>query len=112
MGTGGDYIIPIISNNCPICLEIVNENNELCSCGTSYHEECFIKWVVNQKTCPTCRKEIKLTKEQYVFAIKKKLINKGIHIDNSNSDENYSCYCGICLFVIFIFFMATSDLRL
>lgn len=42
---------------CPICLDIVNkneENEEIINkcCNRSYHKECIKKW---NKNCPTCR---------------------------------------------------------
>ena len=45
-----------INNMCAICLGEEEITNEVCTCGAYYHEECWEKWVSENKTCPTCRK--------------------------------------------------------
>lgn len=69
------YICEIknLSNNlskqfCSICLNDFNEKNNqdnqdnklnlicMLNCGHYFHKTCIIKWLVNKKNCPICRK--------------------------------------------------------
>ena len=45
------------NDTCPICLESEGIINDLCTCSSYYHKECWEKWVQNNNTCPTCRKK-------------------------------------------------------
>ena len=43
--------------NCSICIEKVNNGFSL-ECGHRFHNKCITHWLLNNKTCPVCRKEI------------------------------------------------------
>jgi hypothetical protein len=53
--------------NCAICLEIMDENeNSLCSFGHQIHKECINEWISQGKqTCPACRSILNLFIEGY-----------------------------------------------
>ena len=49
-----------LTNNCPICLELINENenkNIEMPCGHQFHANCINNWYKKSKTCPVCRKK-------------------------------------------------------
>ncbi len=41
---------------CVICLEPENTRTDLCSCGATYHENCWNEWLKKDRSCPCCRK--------------------------------------------------------
>jgi hypothetical protein len=52
--------ISINSNICSICLETLNNDNDInkLSCSHTYHNECIKLWYEKNKTCPLCRSKI------------------------------------------------------
>lgn len=46
---------------CSICQETNNINSITCECKNSYHLTCISKWLVENNTCPMCRKEYIIT---------------------------------------------------
>ena len=54
------------TNNCPICLEeIYNNNIQVCQCKNGIHISCLIKWInyKNSIICEICNKEYKINKD-------------------------------------------------
>ncbi|EEF29070.1 E3 ubiquitin ligase BIG BROTHER-related [Ricinus communis] len=49
-----------ISDDCAICLEEFGGEVKLIKmpCAHIFHENCIFRWLKNQKTCPTCRREV------------------------------------------------------
>ena len=43
--------------NCSICIEKVDKGFSL-ECGHCFHNKCITQWLLKNKTCPVCRKEI------------------------------------------------------
>lgn len=43
--------------NCSICIEKVDTGFSL-ECGHCFHNKCITHWLLKNKTCPVCRKEI------------------------------------------------------
>jgi Ring finger domain len=42
---------------CSICLEQLESNSKVLSCGHVYHDKCILDWIIESKStnCPTCR---------------------------------------------------------
>jgi hypothetical protein len=49
-------------DDCSICLEnIINEEHKkITTCNHIFHEECMAKWILQNNSCPLCRKNIDL----------------------------------------------------
>ena len=49
---------------CSICLEKLEKNNSvvILECGHKFHDKCIKNWMKIKKTCPICRKKIKIKK--------------------------------------------------
>jgi len=45
-----------LSNDCPICLEVLNKKNIVTDCGHCFHKECLFLHNREKNTCPICRK--------------------------------------------------------
>jgi hypothetical protein len=45
---------------CQVCLEKILRNQQVVDleCGHTYHAHCARKWVLDTRTCPTCRKQV------------------------------------------------------
>lgn len=102
-------------NECSICLEKVEENNEkyVTKCNHIFHEKCYLKWLEYKKICPLCRTEI--------IEIKSEDVEVNIDIISEEEQEEIvnkcACYSTfLCLiyiifnillfiFLIFIFLM-------
>ena len=50
------------NNDCCICLDKFNENDELIvlKCNHRFHTKCIINWFEKELTCPLCRKKVEL----------------------------------------------------
>lgn len=48
------------SDNCNVCQEKILKNQQIVEleCGHIYHTHCARKWVLDERTCPTCRKGV------------------------------------------------------
>lgn len=45
-----------VVENCPICLEGMEENIvKLNNCSHQYHESCIADWLIRKRNCPVCR---------------------------------------------------------
>lgn len=53
------HISPVSTDTCNICLDQLDENVYM-KCGHSFHKECISKWLVTKKTCPCCRKTLRV----------------------------------------------------
>lgn len=50
-----------LTEDCPICLNTLNENDYTkIECGHKFHFSCLHEWILQENTCPFCRKSIKL----------------------------------------------------
>ena len=52
--------------NCSICLEDYNHFSIVSSnkfCGHVFHHDCIREWLLHERTCPVCRKEILLSSD-------------------------------------------------
>ena len=49
-----------VNKECPICYNEINQNNGflLTNCKHSFCFNCFMKWNVENNTCPLCRKKV------------------------------------------------------
>jgi len=69
----------INENECLICLEVKNDNNEnpiklndlascekLCTCNGWFHKSCLDSWFIIKLTCPICRNSITSFKPQQI----------------------------------------------
>jgi len=55
---------------CVICLDNSNKSyGFMFICGHSFHGDCVIQWLIENKTCPTCRTSISTQHIQYVNQI-------------------------------------------
>lgn len=45
--------------DCPICLEIIENNVFTTYCNHLFHKECINKWLSKTQNCPYCRSIIK-----------------------------------------------------
>ena len=70
----------IVSEQCNICLNDINESYVFILCGHSFHKECISKWLSIDKTCPCCRKTVK-------FSIDDNEINRSFSIINSQIND-------------------------
>ena len=50
----------LLLDECPICLERYNKNDKIINlkCRHTFHQECIIKWLKNNNSCPQCRENI------------------------------------------------------
>lgn len=50
-----------INDNCSICFESMSEKIvSITICNHVYHDNCLDEWLLNNKTCPLCRYELKI----------------------------------------------------
>jgi hypothetical protein len=58
--SSNDLITNETLDNCPICLDTMNNNNHIVtSCGHHFHASCLIKNILlSHKSCPCCRKSL------------------------------------------------------
>lgn len=47
--------IELSDNICPICRDLLNENEHKLACNHSFHSGCIIEWFRNSPSCPMCR---------------------------------------------------------
>lgn len=50
----------ILEDVCSICLNKENKEIMILNCNHNFHSECLQKWLVRNKKCPICRKEVEL----------------------------------------------------
>lgn len=50
-------IIKVEQQECPICFELQTECTQL-PCQHIFHKNCITRWLLLQKSCPVCRKNI------------------------------------------------------
>jgi hypothetical protein len=48
----------ILKDDCSICLNKENKEIMILNCNHNFHSECLQKWLVRNKKCPICRKEV------------------------------------------------------
>ena len=44
-----------MTNECPICLDIMDKNLITTECNHTFHKECFDIWCSYKNSCPLCR---------------------------------------------------------
>lgn len=59
---------------CSICLEHTNPEKDVkLSCNHTFHHKCAIEWLIQNNTCPMCRKSIGVTQnvdtEKYIILL-------------------------------------------
>ncbi len=47
-----------VEQTCPICLDLIENECLITKCNHSYHKDCFLKWMDQKETCPTCRQNL------------------------------------------------------
>ena len=50
----------ILEDNCSICLNKENKEIMILNCNHNFHSECLIRWLMKNKKCPICRKEVQV----------------------------------------------------
>jgi hypothetical protein len=50
----------ILEDICSICLNKENKEIMMLNCNHNFHSECLLKWLVRNKKCPICRKEVSI----------------------------------------------------
>lgn len=66
-------------DECPVCMESLNDVKSPISCSHWIHRKCILNW--GKPNCPVCRTEIKLSTSE-----KRKLRLKNRNSDNSNDN--------------------------
>jgi len=56
-----------LENNCSICLNKENKEIMILNCNHNFHSECLLRWFINNKKCPICRKEV--TNNDYTILV-------------------------------------------
>lgn len=46
-----------MDNECSICLEVISLPMGLDNCSHIFCQKCIVKWLLNNKNCPICRKD-------------------------------------------------------
>jgi hypothetical protein len=73
-------LIPKEDSSCAICLSDYENGEQLrfLHCGHHFHDKCIVQWLLNNKTCPFCKKEI----DQKDQEIKKNNSEDTNHLNN------------------------------
>jgi len=50
----------ILEDICSICLNKENKEIMILNCNHNFHSECLQKWLIKNKKCPICRKEVSI----------------------------------------------------
>lgn len=58
-----------ILENCGICLSLLDIEYKL-DCEHGFHRECILEWLKIQRSCPCCRKIVKLVHLDFLMKIK------------------------------------------
>ena len=62
-----EHIADHIADACTICLDVLNTNKYTLICNHSFHTKCITEWFEKSRTCPMCRRVIKIEEaRQYV----------------------------------------------
>ena len=61
--------------DCSICINQIQEGEEILNCGHTFHFSCIQRWLRNNNTCPMCRSQVINTTKK----ILKKANNKDIN---------------------------------
>ena len=69
---------------CPICMDDIENNYTMLTCGHYFHTTCFTSWYVSSETCPYCRKRV----EQF------------FEISDNNTEQIYSTKLVKLLFIL------------
>lgn len=66
---GGESIVPKEDvKECSICKNNIGINNiAKTECNHEFHVDCLVKWLIEHKTCPLCRDEIKHENNQPIL---------------------------------------------
>lgn len=48
----------ILEDVCSICLNKENKEIMILNCNHNFHSECLVRWLMKNKKCPICRKEV------------------------------------------------------
>ena len=98
-----------INDNCSICLETINNNNNtilLKDCNHIFHYECIKKWIIEKETdssCPLCKKKINnilINKNQTLFDF----LNITNIISNYNQNQIFIKTCKNIIRIGYILF--------
>ncbi len=81
-----DNISVISLNECSICFNSMIKTNsiEKLSCDHNFHSECINKWLINNNTCPLCRKVINKSEINIPIIFSEIIVVSNIEITNNN----------------------------
>ena len=93
---------------CIVCLDLIEDyatlyKNTLCKCEYTAHDKCLYKWLKQEKSCPTCRKELSdEIVNRYQERISDYQRERNLQIQN-NANE-----CGKMCFMCCVFFCVVT----
>ena len=75
-----------MTNECPICLDTMENNIITTTCNHTFHKECFEHWAKYKNSCPLCRLSFYKTYScnSYRFGLKYKIWINEDYIKMSN----------------------------
>lgn len=72
-------------DECPICMDSLQENDSPFACGHWMHKACFLE--CKKLSCPICRATVRLPQFEYLQWKEKHGRNNNVQVDNRNEED-------------------------